>query len=94
MIQIKTIADTIPDREAFDKKVNEAIADGWKLAKRELVQHSHVPGKADYLYAELVKEVITEPERCCDTCRYHDCPAGLEPCVSCDANASNWEAAV
>lgn len=93
MIQIKTIADALPDREAFDKKVNEAIADGWRLARRELIQHSHVPGKADYLYAELVKETITEAERCCDNCKHLDCPCTEEPCSSCGDTANKWEAA-
>lgn len=93
MIQIKTIADTLPDREAFDKKVNEAIADGWKLAKRELVTHTQSSGKTDYLYAELEREVITEAERCCDNCKHLDNDADAEPCASCNGNASKWEAA-
>ena len=91
MIQIKTIARDLPDREAFDQKVNEAIADGWRLTKRERV--SSLNDRVDYLYAELERESITDGERCCENCRYHDCPVGLEPCCSCDDEASNWEAA-
>ena len=93
MIQIKTIADTLPDKDKFDKKVNEAIADGWRLAKRELITHTHAQGKADYLYAELVKETVTEAERNCDNCKHFDNDADAEPCASCSSTASNWEAA-
>lgn len=91
MIQIKTIADSLPDREAFDKKVNEAIADGWRLTKRERV--SSLNDCVDYLYAELERETITEAERCCDNCKYFDNDADKEPCASCTNDAANWEAA-
>lgn len=91
MIQIKTIAQDLSRSEKFDKEVNEAIADGWTLAKRERV--STPSGCEDYLYAELVKEIITEAERNCDNCRHFDNDADAEPCASCSSTASNWEAA-
>lgn len=91
MIQIKTIAADLPQRGIFDEKVNEAIAEGWRLTKRERV--SSLNDRVDYLYAELEREVITEEERCCGNCKYCDNDAGAEPCTSCDDNASKWEAA-
>ena len=90
MIQIKTIAQDLPDREALDQKVNEAIADGWRLAKRERVSSPN--NRIDYLYAELVRDIITEAERNCDNCRHFDNDADAEPCASCSSTASNWEA--
>lgn len=62
-MQIKTIFvrakrdDLVP---YFDEQVNTAIADGWKLAKREL--HTYEDKTvADLLYAELVKDDKPEP---------------------------------
>ena len=92
MIQIKTIAADLPKRDIFDEKVNEAIAEGWRLTKRERVSSRN--DRVDYLYAELEREIITEPERCCDNCKYFDNDADKEPCASCTNDAANWEAAV
>ena len=90
MLQIKTISNDLPRSKEFDTEVNEAIADGWTLTMRERV--STPSGYPDYLYAELVKETITEAERNCDNCRHFDNDADAEPCASCSSTASNWEA--
>ena len=53
-MEIKTIWHQADYPVHFDAKVNTAMAEGWKLAKRELV----VPPTTDkhiMLYAELVK---------------------------------------
>lgn len=53
MKKIKTIVENICKEEWFDREVNEALMDGWRLEKRMVI----VPGE-EYcmLYAELVKE--------------------------------------
>ena len=55
MLEIKTIAGS--QISPFDKEVNDAIADGWELVRRDcfLVGAHHEP----MLYAELERE--TEP---------------------------------
>jgi hypothetical protein len=80
MKQIKTIATDLPDREAFDQKVNEAIADGWRLTKRERV--SSLNNRVDYLYAEL--ERGDEPEKkSCENCRHVQTDPYGVPCNQC-----------
>lgn len=91
MIQIKTIAQDLSRSEKFDKEVNEAIADGWTLAKRERV--STPSGYKDYLYAELVRETITEAERCCENCAHYDTVSHNPPCCDCSADGNKWEPA-
>lgn len=59
-MEIKTVWEANTPR--FDKLVNDAIADGWQLAKREVMLR---PTKFDdtRFYAELVKpDQPTEPE--------------------------------
>lgn len=93
MLQIKTIVKEIQYVQAFDEEVNQALAAGWHLAKRDLVQHTLAArGTLDYFYAELVRDIITEAERNCDNCRHFDNDADAEPCASCSSTASNWEA--
>ena len=82
MLQIKTIKETDPDR--FDKRVNEALADGWTLSRR-------LAGSTDFV-AELEKEIITEDERSCENCKFGDQSGNLSPCCDCDEYASKWEA--
>lgn len=62
MIQIKTIWVRADFAEEFDARVNESIAAGWELARREVISGSTSGGLIihNMLYAELVKE--TEPE--------------------------------
>lgn len=86
MIQIKTIHHRIDESVKFDDEINAALAEGWRLTKREFVTGYCV------LYAELEREIITEAERNCDNCRHFDNDADAEPCASCSSTASNWEA--
>lgn len=91
MKQIKTIMQPAGDSfsvGAFDKLVNDAIAEGWDLVKRDALK-CYTSGHM--LYAELVRFVITEEEKCCDNCRYADNDARLFPCCDCE-DASHWEA--
>ena len=81
MLQIKTIYTRDPDK--FDEKVNAALAEGWTLSRRTFDPQGFL--------AEMEMVVITEAERCCDNCAYCDHDATLEPCVSCDDDASKWE---
>ncbi len=83
MLQIKTIKRQNP--ELFDMAVNEALADGWTLARR-------LTGP-DVCIAELEKVIITESERTCENCRYRDTSPGQEPCFSCSETCSEWELA-
>lgn len=84
MQQIKTIFDTTT--AAFDKKVNDALAEGWRLTKR-LRLH-------DGFLAELEQETITEDERTCENCKHYDRDPGLPPCCDCnDGPLEGWEPA-
>lgn len=99
MKQIKTIKGEMYISEDFDRRVNEAIAEGWTLSKRSVVQeisptrmgggftHLHV-----WLYAEMEKETITDAERCCENCKHGDLSADMEPCINCSDNCSHWDA--
>lgn len=60
MKQIKTImlpAGLHLDVLQFDKQVNDAIANGWDLVKRDVLK---CYPSGHMLYAELVRFVITE----------------------------------
>lgn len=61
MLEIRTIWSGIDDSKQFDAKVNEALAEGWELVKREVL-----PKSTDYsqtiLYAELEKMTEAEEE--------------------------------
>lgn len=52
--EIKTIAHNIDHMTEFDRDVNEALAAGWALVKREVLI-LQTPGKNIALYAELVR---------------------------------------
>ena len=82
MLQIKTIR--IYDAEAFDRLVNEAIEDGWKLNRRTLDNDC-------YLIAELERDIITEKEQCCENCKHSDKRMNDEPCCRCTETADKWE---
>jgi hypothetical protein len=84
MLQIKTIKEKTP--EHFDKLVNEALADGWTLTRRE----SQV--MLSLYLAELEKVVITEAEKTCDNCKHCDAHPEAEPCASCSEDCDKWEA--
>lgn len=100
MKQIKTIKYPMQHPETFDAEVNTALKEGWQLIKREvlgpIVTHTGEPNVYIVLYAELEREVVTEPERCCENCRYFDNSPGQEPCCSCgdgEIAPTNWEPA-
>lgn len=83
MKQIRTIKTRIEAPEEFDKAVNDAIVEGWELTKRYTIP--------SFFIAELEGEIITEAERCCVNCQHRGKHGSVEPCNSCDDNASNWE---
>lgn len=96
MKQIKTITERLGDAESFDKMVNEALQDGWRLTKRKVLMPRAQGGERFtfiMLYAELEKEDIPERERHCANCKYHRVRIEKEPCNSCGSNFSLWEAA-
>ena len=89
MLQIKTI--TAFNTEDFDKKVNEAMLEGWRLTKRERTDTPSSIKDYYFLYAELERDVITLNEIGCENCRYSE-QIGGEPCDSCDPDAwDKWE---
>ncbi len=57
MLEIKTITENTPHR--FDREVNEALAEGWELVRRECF----ITGadRATTFYAEL-ERIAEEPE--------------------------------
>jgi hypothetical protein len=62
MKQIKTITERRDYEETFDRRVNEALTDGWEL-KRRYISNGRVSGATErlafypVLVAELEKEV-------------------------------------
>lgn len=60
-MKIKTIKNRLDNAAQFDEDVNAALADGWVLARREVLlpQQPHCGGTYLHimLYAELQKEV-------------------------------------
>ena len=67
MLEIKTIARSLRNRDVFDEEVNKAIAEGWELVRRDIIpagyQCQWEKNNPDpILYAELEREVVTEEE--------------------------------
>lgn len=94
MKQIKTIKNRLDNAAEFDKAVNFALAEGWTLTKREVLQpkaQSESLQSYTMLYAELEREIITEAERCCENCLYWAAGAHQDPCLSCSEDADKWE---
>lgn len=86
MIQIKTIMEQNPEK--FDKRVNEALAEGWYIVRR-LANH-------DGFIAEMETQILTEKERTCENCKYHGFDPNWGPCLDCEDGEvypSNWEPA-
>lgn len=52
-MKIKTITEKITESIAFDRRVNEALADGWILEKKYI---STPPNGNNRFIAELVKD--------------------------------------
>lgn len=89
MLQIKTIIDDHNNHYGafFDRKVNEALAEGWELKRRDLV-----PRQSGFiLYAELEKDDEEEDDRLCETCAHQFKEPQEQPCVECDGDCSKWE---
>lgn len=91
MKQIKTVTVRIDAAEQFDKFVNEALAEGWTLIKREVLPPFDGMHQFVYrtLYAELEKDTITEAERCCANCEHSERAGHEIPCRDCE-DASEW----
>lgn len=102
MKQIKTIYKELnprfsngPQIQEFDDELNNALKEGWKLIRREVLP-PHTGMDHDIhrtLYAELVREEPEEvqgddPHRCFN-CKYGDTVGG--PCNDCDMNFDKWE---
>lgn len=87
MKQIKTIKNRLDNNVAFDEEVNAALAEGWKLKKRDVLRpNAHPDGETSFtmLYAEL--ELDTDnTKRCCEACGMERCTDS--PCVKCDGDA-------
>lgn len=88
MLQIKTIIDDHNNHlGTFDRKVNDALAEGWELKRRDLV-----PRQSGFiLYAELEKDDEEEDDHLCETCAHQFKEPQEQPCVECDGNCSRWE---
>lgn len=61
MVEIKTIFIKIDDCEKFDERVNEALAEGWELVRRDVLV-PHISDRYTLLYAELERVIETEGE--------------------------------
>ena len=61
MVEIKTIFIKIDDCEKFDERVNEALAEGWELVRRDVLV-PHISDRYTLLYAELERVIETEEE--------------------------------
>ena len=72
-MKIKTITDVLPFSNRFDDRVNDAMGDGWRLVKREVIPAGSNPDSHRLLYAELVEldPVPEVPE-----------PQPVDPCVA------------
>ena len=92
MKQIKTIIDKNP--EAFDKEVNDALADGWKLTRRDVFPGHYFLAEMERDDAEPKREDIDYEAKLCEDCKHFDAKCGEEPCLSCTDEGSNWEAKV
>lgn len=85
MKKIKTVIEK--DAEKFDAEVNGAIAEGWRLTRRDVF-----PGH--YFLAELERDDDANPpptSKNCFSCR-HCGKQGNEPCIYCNDKMSKWEA--
>jgi hypothetical protein len=98
MLEIKTIIIDPVDSAKFDEQVNEALAEGWVLVRRDLLL------KPNALYAELERVGDTEGQkrrgtaevdRTCENCKHFEKSCHTNPCALCeDVNGipDQWEA--
>lgn len=65
-MEIKTISNRLDNAKEFDAEVNDALAEGWALVKREVLRIDQPRRDIFFysmLYAELVKlDPVEEPE--------------------------------
>jgi rubrerythrin len=54
MLEIKTITEERYNPNEFDRRVNEALKEGWELVRRDILP--------DMFYAELEREIEPEEE--------------------------------
>ena len=89
-MEIKTITARIPTE--FDRLVNEALAEGWTLVKRDVLQPWNTDEFPRLYYAELERDAAEEAHVCV-TCRHSAAP--LKPDSTCKLchNYNQWEAA-
>ena len=76
-MEIKTVVESHSWPGAFDEKVNEALADGWHLVRRDVL-----PG-SDRFYAELVK---LDPPAEAEEPDLLDCARAIK--AECDSHSS------
>lgn len=72
MLEIRTITKKLTETESFDAEVNQAIADGWRLRKRNVIIPQTQPAegaKEVMLYAELERGRVYKPASEYDTGR-------------------------
>lgn len=92
MKQIKTIHWRADNFAEFDNTVNAALRDGWILIRRTVLPPYDCGSTYFHrmLLAELEREIITEAEKTCDNCKWHDVHPDAEPCASCQ-DGEKWE---
>lgn len=78
MKRIKTIYQK--SAAEFDKQVNEALKDGWVLARRGYDAFGFI--------AELERDI----KETCDNCKHNDKNFNEEPCSACNGDFHKWEA--
>lgn len=62
MLQIKTIIKKLGYQNEFDDVVNDALASGWELVRRDFFSDTSTPEHCVFLYAELERDVEVEEE--------------------------------
>lgn len=93
MKQIKTIKNRLDNNKQFDDEVNQALLEGWKLIKREVINPNGQPSGATYFHTMLYAELERDIEKRCDNCKNYDKRPVDKPCDSCNALFSKWEEA-
>lgn len=64
MLEIKTIMHNVVYMNKFDEEVNQALAEGWELVRRDILPAGEGPSRywERTLYAELEREAEPEEE--------------------------------
>lgn len=72
----------------FDTEVNNALADGWELVKRETLL---IGTERTILHIAEMEKETPEAEATCKNCRFRNNAPDETPCDVCDEEASMWE---